>query len=201
MRLFASMLVLVLVACSTEFNKEGQDTGVDPGTEAPVDMAVEPATDTGMDTDIPDTEPPDAAPDPVDDPVVDTAMDSLTEPGIDSPTCPSLTYSAGGVCNIVEQCGCAYGEYCEYTVNDTTCIAWEICMTGSRGTLGIGEACDPSADPCSPGHICMHDTTGTPVCFRWCEVTTDCPTGYTCGPGPYFEPCGSVFLHGICMPD
>lgn len=199
MRALALMLAVTLGACSTEFNKSGQDA--DAGADTPADTAADPVVDTGTDVDTPDPEPPDVRPEPPDEPVEDGVWDALVEPSLDSPACPSLTASMGGVCNIVEQCGCAYGEYCDYTVNVTTCVAWEVCQRGTRGTLGIGEACDTTADHCAPGHICVPDSSGNPICWRWCETGMDCPPGYSCSSGPTVEPCTTPpFMHGVCWP-
>jgi hypothetical protein len=147
-------------------NFDVPDTGV-PDTLVP-DTGV---PDTGWDTGAPDsTLDPDADPDPDPDP----------EP--EAP-CVSGTASSGGICNIIDECGCGSG-WCTWNYDSTTCLPYEDCYTVTAGTVTHGGSCDPtgaSGVECAPNAGCLSSDGGvTGTCQQWCETDLDCPSSYTC---------------------
>lgn len=104
----------------------------------------------------------DSAPDP--DAVSDTRLDTFHEL---TPGCPSITAEHGGYCNIVEQCGCPEGSWCDWYIDSSTCYAYETCVTGSRGSLEPGQECMADRE-CPAGMMCVD------VCIEWCATDDDC---------------------------
>ena len=97
------------------------------------------------------------------DPPVDTHADDPVPgdctPGDPPPGCEP---TAGGECNVVDQCGCCGGE-CSFDFDWDTCEFSESC-----GGMDLG--CD------TPGWIYMIYPPDTSVgrCFEWCYDDSDC---------------------------
>lgn len=96
-----------------------------------------------------------------------------------SATPPALCSRDRGsrACNPTCNAGCTCG-WCGAEVDGT--IA---CLTGTPGTKGVGEVCDPSrTTDCAPGLRCRNENCkGAGRCYKFCDSDVDCPTaGTTC---------------------
>ena len=121
------------------------------------------------------TDEPDAMPDPVADLPTETPVDVPTEapPDGDDDACTGLTAPSGGICNIVEQCGCMPGFACDFQVDPATCVVIESCV-GGAGTVDVEGECD-TAGQCRPGTSCLTRTGDeTGYCYEWCVDSSDC---------------------------
>jgi len=132
-------------------------------------------TDTHVDGDAPTDTIPDTVPDPT--PDTDVTTDPGTEDTGGDPGCVSIT---GGICNLVTQCGCSPGYYCEIFINSEGCTIIEDCQAGS-GTLPVESECT-ALGQCSPGMACLRYTgEETGHCYEWCIDSSDCSiAGRTC---------------------
>jgi hypothetical protein len=121
--------------------------------------------DPGHEIDVPPDPPPT---DPVDPP---SEPDAGPPDVIDvEPPCESIT---GGMCNLVEQCGCDWGFTCGLAVDGDTCALVEHCV-GGIGFTDIEEECS-GADQCRPGAICLTRLIEErSYCFQWCAEDSDC---------------------------
>ena len=90
----------------------------------------------------------------------DTRLDAAPDL---TPGCPSITAEHGGYCNIIEQCGCPEGTWCDWYIDEATCYAYEKCVTGPRGSLEPGQECFSDRE-CPAGTMCVD------VCIEWCET-------------------------------
>jgi hypothetical protein len=70
---------------------------------------------------------------------------------------------AGEACSPACQRGCACGR-CNVVDGKPTCVA--------AGTVKLGELCNPNADNCAPGLICLPETCGNGLarCYRHCTM-------------------------------
>jgi hypothetical protein len=119
-----------------------------------------------------------------------------------------VPHASGGECNVLIQCGCPDGAYCELVVD---CLAWRVteeCKFRTPGTLDVEEVCSGTDEFCRPGTKCR--STGTDpdpfislpwACSEYCLTDEDCsipgrtcdvPHNYECGwgtsiPLPYGE--------------
>jgi hypothetical protein len=97
------------------------------------------------------------------------------------PDCVGLTSPFGGICNIVEQCGCMPGFACDFMVDSATCTIIEDCVA-SLGTLPPEAECS-TAGQCRPGTACIAaggESVGR--CREWCRDSSDCSVaGRECG--------------------
>jgi len=160
-------LVLVAVVgcdCSTR-GIEGtsdmwtEDVQPEFDTEPAEDPILDPGHEEASDPLIDEPEP-----DPIEEPVVDPLPEPDCYPGTEH-----------GVCNLIDQCGCGEGSWCEVflvLLPDET-VAAELCKSWLPGTLGIGEVCRYSG--CDPGLICWGPgMSDPPYCYQWCRTTEDC---------------------------
>jgi len=161
--------------------------------------------DTGWDPGMETTHDPDADPpvDPDADPFVDTP-DSYCDPcGDEIPDVPcwSATADAGGVCSVIDQCGCPPGAWCTWNLS-AACRLFEDCYAGDAGTHDVGEECSghATAVECRPGTDCLPNGS-TSLCYEWCTDDADCslagtecnvPVSFTLPP-----PCAGV---GVATP-
>ncbi|MBW2263878.1 MAG: hypothetical protein JRG91_18110, partial [Deltaproteobacteria bacterium] len=115
---------------------------------------------------------PDVYYDPPYDPPYEPPRDPPPDPHPD-PDCTGLTAPFGGVCHIVEQCGCMPGFACDFAVDVATCVVIEDCVAG-YGTLPVEAECT-FAGECRPGTACLFDS-GEPYgrCREWCVDSSDC---------------------------
>jgi hypothetical protein len=76
-------------------------------------------------------------------------------------------------CDPVCQSGCACGERCKLEGGPA------ICRAESGPFIGPYEDCDPRADQCRPGAICLQESRDKPACgahcYRHCRTHEDCP--------------------------
>ncbi len=122
---------------------------------------------------------PDVYYDPPWDPPRDDGYDHGYEPPWDppwpdpEPDCVGLTAPSGGICNIVEQCGCMPGFACDFAVDVATCLVIEDCV-GGYGALPVEAECTMPGE-CRPGTTCLFDS-GEPMghCREWCVDSSDC---------------------------
>jgi hypothetical protein len=125
--------------------------------------------DVGVDR---EHEPDDVYEDPSWDPFVDPPGDPSLVDLPDDP-CVGLTAPHGGICNIVEQCGCMPGFACDFQVDPATCMVIESCVAGS-GTLPVDAECS-GAGQCRPGTSCLAgDGETASRCREWCRDSSDC---------------------------
>ena len=75
--------------------------------------------------------------------------------------------SAGEACSPACQRGCTCGR-CNVVDGKPTCVA--------AGTVKLGDPCNPSADDCEPGLICLLETCGNGLarCYRHCTSNDQC---------------------------
>jgi len=164
-------IVPILTGCYSSFpSADAQDTHpLDPAVDT---LPFDTHHDPDVDPDLPEDPP---WPDPIHD-----------------PGCTSIT---GGVCSIIEQCGCSPGFYCEFFADPRACALVEDCQA-AHGTLPVESEC-MSMGQCMPGTACLI-MVGDPVarCYEWCRDSSDCSiAGRECNipvsfPIPY--PCSSV---------
>jgi hypothetical protein len=139
---------------------------------------------------------PDARPDPV-----DPRWDDPGDPRRDDPPWPDLPPDpgtdcvglTGGICSIVDQCGCLPGFACDFAQDSSTCTIIEDCMASS-GTLEVEEECF-GAGMCRPGTSCL--CRGEDCrCQEWCVDSSDCSmAGRECNVNVSFtmaDPCTGV---------
>ena len=151
------LLALVMLAAPLYLAGCDKDNGNDPLPDADAmddpDVILEPTPDVPTETpeDVPVEVPPD----------------------VDDDACTGLTAPNGGICNIVEQCGCMPGFACDFQVDPATCLVIESCV-GGAGTVDVEGECS-SAGECRPGTSCLTrsgDETG--YCYEWCVDSSDC---------------------------
>jgi hypothetical protein len=123
-----------------------------------------------------------------------------------------VPHASGGECNVLTQCGCPDGAYCDLVVD---CLAWHVseeCKSGIPGTLDVEEECTSSHDECRPGTVCR--STGADLdpwvplpwtCTEYCLTDEDCSVpGHTCD-SPRYHECGSgasiTLPYGECSQD
>jgi hypothetical protein len=143
---------------------------------------------------------PDVTPDPTTDPTPDPTADPTPDP-TDDPDDDTCTGILGGICNVVEQCGCMPAFACVFAQDSATCTILEDCQSGT-GTLGPGEEC--TGNECAPGSSCLcrgEDCN----CHQWCFDSSDCSeAGRECTVSVNFtliDPCsgtGSVDPYMAC---
>lgn len=172
---------------------EGNGT-TDADADAPPDY-VDIVSDPDADPDVTPEVTPDA--DAVGDPDIDITVD--VEP---DGACAPLH---GGVCNLIDNCGCTAGQQCVMDINPTDpCDLVEICSP-SAGTLPTGSECTPSpTESCAPGNACL-TSGGESKCYHWCDDLSDCTDGAECNVGPITygmpEGCDDVtLLYKACDP-
>ncbi len=126
---------------------------------------------------------PDVYYDPPWEPPYDPPRDPPPEPLPDLPDdpCTGLTAPFGGICSIVEQCGCMPGFACDFQVDPATCQIIEGCV-GGAGTLPVEAEC-ATAGMCRPGTSCIvGDGATVGRCREWCRDSSDCSVpGRECG--------------------
>ncbi len=83
---------------------------------------------------------------------------------------------APAVCDTVCQTGCGCGLRCSVTTAGVGCAS----PIGARLT---GELCDPNADQCAPGFVCLQEACGTNLgrCYRYCRDASVCGASGVCG--------------------
>lgn len=93
------------------------------------------------------------------------------ETGEDSSNCPQdcPPVCTDPVCDFVPQCGCGPGEKCTISLGDRTCID----VTGSTTESGV---CAYDYE-CVAETLCITGVTGHPLCYRFCNVDSDCSAG------------------------
>lgn len=76
------------------------------------------------------------------------------------------------VCSPACQKGCACGR-CNVVNGKAACVA--------AGTVGLGDVCNPNADDCAPGLICLLESCGNALarCYRLCTSDDQC-SGTAC---------------------
>jgi hypothetical protein len=128
-----------------------------------VPPVVMPMSDGGMD------KPMDMAPPKVDAQGTETGTEGGAEVGMcmaPAPLCSSGP-DAGEACSPACQTGCACGR-CNVVNGTPTCV--------SAGTVKLGDVCNPNADNCAPGLICLSETCGNGLarCYRHCTADEQC---------------------------
>ena len=95
-----------------------------------------------------------------------------------NPITPMCTTGAGAPagCDPVCQTGCACGLRCSVTTAGLGCAS-------PIGARGMGDICDPNADQCAPGFVCLEESCGTNLgrCYRYCRDASMCGTNGVCG--------------------
>jgi len=89
---------------------------------------------------------------------------------------------AQGLCDPVEQSGCADGERC--TVTSSSGGAAVFGCVEDDGDLEPFDPCDTQAggqDGCSAGHACVADFNGSGACLPLCNGSSDCDVGVCSG--------------------
>jgi hypothetical protein len=107
----------------------------------------------------------DASPDvPVDRPPVCTSVTSIA-----TPVC-STGPASGQQCNPACQLGCGGCGWCGLVGGASKCL------TGTEGSLAVGEVCDPTKSmDCKAGLYCQPECAGTTGrCYRFCGDDTGC---------------------------
>jgi hypothetical protein len=174
-RTCALVLAVLVAGCATGTDIE--DYWTEPESDAldvpdVWDVTDLPAEDPGWDPGVD----PDAVTDPEADPIPDPVADPDAEP---EPDVGCVPVTSGGVCNIVEQCGCMPPGWCRFEQDDSTCTVVERCHFTSTAGGTHGSVCSDMYD-CSPGHSCFVESGGTTgQCQKWCRSASDCPSG-TC---------------------
>jgi hypothetical protein len=117
-------------------------------------------------------------------PPQDTGMEVMSMPlpdggGGGEPTCAAPTAlcqqgpAPGDVCSPACQTGCACGR-CNVVHGKAACVP--------AGTAKLGDICNPTADNCGPGLICLAELCGNGLarCYQHC-ITADQCGGVACG--------------------
>jgi len=179
-RTWAILLAVVLAGCDGEGSMRGDADAVD-------DEMAEPEVRT------------DPRPEPASEPVEEAASDPYADPSIE-PECESAT---GGMCNLIERCGCLPGFDCILFSDSSTCSIIEACDIES-GTEGVDAECTLE-EQCGLDLTCRFlggDPWGR--CMEWCLEDSDCSiAGRTCSEPTTFqlsEPCrgGDDVPFGLC---
>ncbi len=192
---------LALAGCygSITFHGDAGDAGGDPGHDPDLDTTHDPDTDPSAD--------------PVPDFHHDTYDDDRPDPGDggvpDGVPCWSATADAGGVCSVIDQCGCPPGEWCTWNITGD-CQLIEECYGGAAGTFDVGTECSGDVSECRPGTDCM-PYGSTNLCYEWCVDDDDCSLpGTVCNTPVSFSlpsPCSEVvtapymLCSTVCPPD
>lgn len=157
----------LLAAAGCDEDKKGgdADTDVIPDYLPEMDVTPDPAGDPDVTVDPDVTIDPDVVPE-----IIDTTPDST-----------GCTPLHGGVCSVIDNCGCDAGQICTFGANTADpCDVDEICVA-STGTLATGADCDPANDQCAPGNSCLTNSlTGESKCYKWCDGDEDCSAGHSC---------------------
>jgi len=122
---------------------------------------------------MPVTVPPDAGTDAVSVPDAKKDMATSTDGG-DGGACVPVTPlcadepDAGEACSPSCQRGCGCGQRCNVVDRKPACVP--------TGTVPLGELCNPNADDCAPGLICLRETCGNGLarCYRHCTNDGQC---------------------------
>jgi len=93
--------------------------------------------------------------------------------------------TAGGNCNLFEQCGCEEGEWCGLAFDDGPCAFFEDCFASPIPGVGPEEQCYqeyPNVGECDPGMDCFWmEHMYSYRCTEWCRTDEDCTVeGRTC---------------------
>jgi hypothetical protein len=103
-----------------------------------------------------------------------------------APLCATTSISAA--CDPVCQTGCACGLRCTVLAAGLGCVV-------PAGAKALGQVCQPAADTCAPGLVCLPETCGINLgrCRRFCRDASVCNTGGGCAtqvPSPNLTPSG-----------
>lgn len=167
--------LLVVYGCSSD-NGDNGDADTDGDTDVDGDTDADGITDRLPDRDI--TSDPDITTDADVPPEITPDLPDTIDPVPDSTECNPLH---GGVCNLIDNCGCDAGQTCQLELKPgDPCNVIEVCHA-STGTLPTGAECDPSNDQCAPGSSCLTNSlTGESSCYKWCDGDEDCDAGHGC---------------------
>jgi len=161
--------LLAVYGCDGDNNDNG-DADADVITDRPPDRDITPEPDITTDPDVTENldVPPEITPD----------LPDTIDPVPDTTECNPLH---GGVCNLIDNCGCDSGQICHLVPNPAdTCNVIEECQA-STGTLPTGAECNPANDQCAPGSSCLTDSrTHESFCYKWCDGDEDCDAGHGC---------------------
>lgn len=99
-----------------------------------------------------------------------------------------------GECDPVCQVGCVCGLRCNVVG------AQPECLQPASAPKALGEKCNPMADDCQPGYVCLQEGCGTNLgrCYRHCRSNADCGSASTCT--ERIESGQSTVPHKACSP-
>jgi hypothetical protein len=94
-------------------------------------------------------------------------------------------------CDPVCQTGCPCALRCGMTATAVGCMA-------QAGSKTEGQVCQPTADDCAPGYVCVKETCADiGRCHRFCRAADDCPVSRVCGT-PVVLPDGTASGQRAC---
>jgi hypothetical protein len=159
---------------ATDGPTEGGNTSASLPDARPdsADAALE--TDTAAGTDTP---PADVPPGPDTQMTTEVGDTCTAPPGTFGPF-PGCAATAGTACDVVCQARCGCGQSCQVVAGVPTC------RDQAAPYLDKGASCQPSADRCKPGHICLEELAGNNACgshcYRFCRTDGECQGGEKC---------------------
>ena len=109
--------------------------------------------------------------------------------------CSPATQSVG-TCDPVCQRDCSCDQRCTIGDGEASCFPIE------PGARALGTSCDPVADDCDVGLVCLAEVEPAcgAHCYRFCRSDQDCIGRSRCFPQAVFEGAPAVMSIGVCSP-